>query len=164
MSVFIAYNAFASTQLPVEPNTSTTALGQPSTSISDFKRHNASEDVKIQLIGISLIEHTILPNGDSESNAVEVQDVNTSPRVNTFMKNSNLQYVAKIIESNTGVFQAGTYRAELYENDVSKGVLYIKQTMVEPNVPEGVLAAWDIGSDIPTNAIYTVKLTECPCY
>ena len=151
MSVLIAYNAIAS---------ATTPTSSVATEISsNVKSANIIEDLTITVKKIAPVESFAASIGDNELNAVEIEDINTLPRVNTALINSDLQYVVQIVESEPDAFQAGTYRVELFEDGVSKGALYIKQTIVEPKVIEGITATWDIGSDIPSNAIYTVKIT-----
>lgn len=155
MSVLIAYNALASATTPTSPIAAEIS--------SNFKSTNIIDYLTITVKKIALVESFVASIGDNQLNTVEIEDINSLARVNTALINSDLQYVAQIVESEPDGLQAGTYRVELFENGVSKGALYIKQTVVEPKVIEGVTGAWDIGSDIPSNAIYTVKITECPC-
>ena len=163
LSVFMAYNAFASTQLPVEPNTSTTALGEANASTIDFKKHDVSEDVTIELIGISSVEHTILANGDGELNAVEVSNVSDLHNVNTILTKPNWKYVAKILESDPNALALGTYKIELLEDNEYKGSLFFKKNIVDIHTSNGIISTWDIGNDLPVNAIFNIKVTQCPC-
>ncbi len=153
VSVLMAYSAITSEPFPTASSTVTA---------TDSNTSNVVEDVTSKFIGLSPIESTVPPAGDSELNAA---DISTSdyPTVNTILKKSDWQYVAKVFESKAGTLGFGTYKIELFENGNSKGSLYIKQSSIDPETIKGVMTTWDIGSDIPVNAIYTVKVTQCPC-
>ncbi len=152
LPLLMVYNAFAGATLPTTINAVTA---------TDLQTPNIV-DVTTKFIGLSPIESTVPAAGDSELNAV---DISTSdyPTVNTLLKKSDLQYVAKVFESKAGTLGFGTYKIELFENGNSKGVLYIKQSSIDPETIKGVLTTWDIGNDMPVNAIYKVKVTQCPC-
>ena len=73
---------------------------------------------------------------------------------------SNWNYVIQISESRPDTLEVGTYKAELFENNLAKGSLFFKQIDTNSEILEGVIAVWDIGHELPTNVIYTVKITK----
>jgi len=148
-SVLMAYNAVADQTFPVD------SIAIAST---DLRTSNAF-NVATKFIQVVPIESTVPARGITESNAVEASSVSDLSSINTVLKKSNWKYMAQIIESGPYALQPGTYKAELFENGKSKGVLFFKQT--ESNgVIEGVTATWDIGNDVPLNAVYTIKVTK----
>ncbi len=154
MSVFLTYNAISSAAFPVASNTVTSTA---------VKTSNIIEDVTTKFMGLSAIGSTVPATGDNELNAVDVSNIKDLASINTMLKKSDLKYAAQIFESSPGALAPGTYKVELFENGKSKGALFIKLTAIDPETIKRVMATWDIGSDVPLNAIYTVKVTQCPC-
>lgn len=155
-SVLVAHNAIASATPPIEPN----AISSTDLVTSTELETSNTIDVVTKFMEVSPIESTMPPIGESESNAVEASGISDLPGVNTILRESNWKYVAQILESEADALSAGTYKAELFENDRSKGVLFLKQAVVDDETIEGVVAVWDIGNDLPLNAVYTVKVTK----
>ncbi len=151
MFVLMAYNAIAGEEFPVESITVTS---------SDF-RTTDTIGVVSKFMEISPIQSTMPATGGVDSNAVEVSGTELT-KINTALVKSEWKYVVQIIEVGPDTLETGTYKAELFENDKSKGVLFFNQTVDDPEVIEGVTAAWDIGNDVPTNAVYNVKVTKSP--
>ncbi len=153
VSVLMAYNAIASTISPAVPNAATA---------TDLRTSNTI-DVTTKFMGLSPIQSTVPAIGESELNAVEVSSLSDLSSVNTMLTKSNWKYVAQISESKLGALALGTYKVELFENGKSQGALFIKLTAIDPETIKRVMATWDIGNDVPLNAVYTVKVTQCPC-
>ena len=116
-------------------------------------------DVVVKLVELSRSEFTIQAIGDSDLHAIEVSELYDLPNINTMLTKSNWNYVVQISESRPDTLEVGTYKAELFENNLTKGSLFFKQVDANPEI-EGVFAAWDIGYELPTNVIYTVKITK----
>ncbi len=154
MSVFLAYNAIASAAFPAASNTVTS---------TDLQTSNIIEDVTTKFMGLGAIGSTVSPTGDNELNAADVSSTPDLSSINTMLTKSDLKYVAQIFESKPGALAPGTYKVELFENGKSKGALFIKLTAIDPEAIKRVMATWDIGNDVPLNAVYTVKVTQCPC-
>jgi hypothetical protein len=56
-----------------------------------------------------------------------------------------------------------TYKVELFQDGTSKGALYMGQNAVAgalPLVVEGVVFKWSLGSTLPSNAAFVVKVTQ----
>lgn len=162
-SVLIAHNAIVDAKLFEEPIVVTSTSLRASDTINAASINTSNTvDIVTKFIEISPIESTVAATGDTELNAVEVSSISDLSGINTMLTESNLKYVAQIFESEPDVLEAGTYQAELFENDRPKRILFFKQAVANPEMIEGVIAVWDIGNDIPTNAIYTVKITKSP--
>ena len=151
-AVLAVHNAIAGATFPVEPIVLT---------IADLKMSDTI-DMAVELIEVSPIESTVPAVGDNELNAVEVSSISDLSNINTMLTKSNWKYVTQILEAEPDTLKAGTYKAELFENDELKDVLFFKQGVANNEMIEGVTAIWDIGNEIPTNAIYTVKVTKSP--
>ncbi len=148
--VLMTYNAIAGEEFPQESIVLT----------SNELRTSDTIDVITKFVQVSPVKSTIPAIGDSASNAIEAST--DLSETNTMLVKSEWKYVVQIIESGPDTLEVGNYKAELFENDKSKGVLFFNQTVDDPEVIEGVTAAWDIGNDVPTNAVYNVKVTKSP--
>lgn len=116
-------------------------------------------DVVVKFVELGHSEFT-KAIGDSDLNAIEVSELSDLPSINTMLTKSNWNYVIQISESRPDTLEVGTYKAELFENNLAKGSLFFKQIDTNSEILEGVIAVWDIGHELPTNVIYTVKITK----
>lgn len=153
LSVLMAYNAITGITTPMLSDAITT-----NSKVSDIMNK-----LTVDLMGIRQIESTLPPIGYSELNPGKIATLPSLSTINTVLQKSDFQYVAKIIESEPDALKAGIYKVELFEDGKSKGALYINQAIADPKTVEGFTAAWDLGNVLPGNAVYTVKVTTCPC-
>jgi len=154
LSILIAYDAIAG---------AATSMSSDAMIAVDSKVSDIIDKLTVELIDIEQIESNVSSIGGSELNPGEIASLPNLSKVNTILQKSNFQYVTKITESEPNALKTGTYRVELFEDGKSKGALYIKQPIDKLEIIEGFTAAWDLGIDLPANAVYAVKVTKCPC-
>lgn len=79
---------------------------------------------------------------------------------NTALAIGDWVYIATVKEFGVATVTSGTYKVELFQDGTSLGALYMKQATSDALNLEGVTFKWTLGSALPTNAAYTLKVTN----
>lgn len=73
----------------------------------------------------------------------------------------NWYYRMRIEETSaTSVANGTTFKIELFQDQVSKGALYVKQFAFSKPTVEACLLKWDIGAGLLSTNAYTAKVTD----
>lgn len=97
---------------------------------------------------------------DSLAGAAEMVAANAGA-ANTALTAGNWQYRVTVAEQAAGSVPAVTsyFKVELFVDGVSQGSVYMKDAVNDVSAA-GILIKFDIGSDLPANGAYVLKITQ----
>lgn len=112
-----------------------------------------SADITIQKADAAAVGAT--PDGAAELALA------TPGAANAALGQAHWVYKVTVAETSPPAVTAGTYRVELFVDDVSQGALYVKQGPADAAGVEAATLKWDLGADLPVGATaYRVVITE----
>lgn len=108
--------------------------------------------------GMDLQAAAVTGAGGSTGTAVEMA-VTPYAAANTAVAAGDWFYKVQVVEATVAVVVVGAYQVELFKDGVSMGALHMTQVSADASAVEGATFKWSLGSSLPPNAAYVVKVT-----